>query len=143
MAINETGEDVDTLIAQGRHAEAAAQALAAGQPARAADLYEKLWDFRSALAAARTAGDLPRALRYALEVHDDAIAEELLAQLGATEEGSRAALEMLVRMRRHAEAAPIAERLGDTAKAIDLYTRARKDLDAARLLEGLGRDRDA
>ena len=46
-------------------------------------------------------------------------------------------------MRRHGDAAPIAERLGETAKAIDLYTRARKDLDAARLLEGLGRDRDA
>ncbi|HEY0255592.1 MAG TPA: protein kinase, partial [Kofleriaceae bacterium] len=61
----------------------------------------------------------------------------------ATEDGSRAALDMLVRMRRHAEAAPIAERLGDTAKAIDLYTRARRDLDAARLLEAIGRDRDA
>ena len=47
------------------------------------------------------------------------------------------------RMRRHAEAAPIAERLGDTERAIDLYTRARKDLDAARLLEAAGRDRDA
>ncbi|HET9988093.1 MAG TPA: protein kinase [Kofleriaceae bacterium] len=149
MAINDSGDDpaparpVEELIAEGRHADAAAQALAAGQPARAADLYEKLWDFRSALAAARAAGDLPRALRYALEVRDEAGAAELLAVLGATEEGSRAALEMLVRMRQHAEAAPIAERLGEIVKAIDLYTRARKDLDAARLLEGLGRDRDA
>ena len=147
VAINDSGDDpappVDELIAEGRHADAAAQALAAGQPARAADLYEKLWDFRSALAAARAAGDLPRALRYALEVHDDAVAAELLAALGTTEDGSRAALDMLVRMRHHGEAAPIAERLGETVKAIDLYTRARKDLDAARLLEGLGRDRDA
>ena len=144
VEFNESGDDpVADLIAAGRHADAAAQALARGQPARAADLYEKLWDFRSALAAARAAGDLPRALRYALELHDEASAAELLATLGATDDGSRAALDMLVRMRRHAEAAPIAERLGETAKAIDLYTRARRDLDAARLLEGIGRDRDA
>ncbi|MEO8554599.1 MAG: protein kinase, partial [Kofleriaceae bacterium] len=148
MEFNESGDDppgnaVDELIANGRHADAAAQALASGQPARAADLYEKLWDFRSALGAARAANDLPRALRYALELADDAAAAELLATLGATEEGSRAALDMLARMRRHAEAAPIAERLGDIAKAIDLYTRARRDLDAARLLDELGRDRDA
>src|SRR5690606_5835336 len=55
----------------------------------------------------------------------------------------RAALDVLVRMRRHAEAAPLAEQLGDITKAIDLYTRARKELDAARLLEAAGRDRDA
>jgi len=134
---------VDELIASGRHADAAAQALASGQPARAADLFEKVWDFRSAHKAARAAGDLPRALRYALEVHDEVAAEELRLELGASEEGSRAALEMLIRMRRHGDAAPIAERLGETVKAIDLYTRARRDLDAARLLEGLGRDRDA
>lgn len=144
MAINEQSTaGIDELIAAGRHADAAKQALETGQAARAADLYEKLWDFRSALGAARAANDLPRALRYALELHDEPVATELLAALGATENGSRAALEMLVRMRRHGEAAPIAERLGETAKAIELYTRARKDLDAARLLEGLGRDRDA
>ncbi len=133
----------EELLGMGRHAEAAQQALADGQAARAADLFEKIWDFRSALEAARAAGDLPRALRYALEVHDEVAAEELRNELGATEPGSRAALEMLIRMRRHGDAAPIAERLGDTVKAIELYTRARKDLEAARLLEGLGRDRDA
>ncbi len=153
MAINEESADsigqptdslsIADLIASGRHAEAAQKALLDGEPARAADLFEKVWDFRGALKAARAAGDLPRALRYALEVHDDAAADELRIELGATPEGSRAALEMLIRMRRHGDAAPIAERIGETAKAIDLYTRARNDLDAARLLEGLGRDRDA
>jgi eukaryotic-like serine/threonine-protein kinase len=142
VAINEQA-NIDELIAAGRHADAAKQALETGQATRAADLYEKLWDFRSALGAARAAADLPRALRYALELHDEPQATEILTELSATDDGSRAALEMLIRMRRHAEAAPIAERLGDVNKAIDLYTRARKDLDAARLLEGLGRDRDA
>ncbi|HEY3806912.1 MAG TPA: protein kinase [Kofleriaceae bacterium] len=141
MAIND--DQVADLIAAGKHADAARAALEAGQPARAADLYEKLWDFRAALEAARAAGDLPRALRYAIEVRDEPAAAELTAQLSATDDGARSALDVLVRMRRHAEAAALAERLGDSAKAIDLYTRAHKELDAARLLEGLGRDRDA
>ncbi|HUS31629.1 MAG TPA: protein kinase [Kofleriaceae bacterium] len=140
MAIN---SEIQQLIASGQHLEAARRAQAEGDHALAADLYEKLWDFRSALDAARGAGDLPRALRYALELHDDATAKGLLDELNATPEGSKAALDMLVRMRRHAEAAPIAEKLGDVNKAIDLFTRARKELEAARLLESQGRDRDA
>ncbi|MDB4955210.1 MAG: serine/threonine protein kinase [Myxococcales bacterium] len=105
--------------------------------------YEKRWDFRGALEAARAAGDQPRALRYALEVHDEAAVSETLAHLTATDEGSRIALDLLAKLRRHAEAAPIAERLGDLPRAIDLYTRARNVLDAARLLEATGQDRDA
>jgi serine/threonine protein kinase len=105
--------------------------------------YEKRWDFRGALEAARAAGDQPRALRYALEVHDEAAVTETLAQLTATDEGSRVALDLLAKLRRHADAAPIAERLGDVPRAIDLYTRARNVLDAARLLETTGQDRDA
>ena len=144
MAINsDADQTIDELIAAGRHADAARRALDTGEPARAADLYEKLWDFRAALGAARAAGDLPRALRYALEVRDEPEVRDVLGQLGATDDGARAALDVLVRMRRHAEAAPIAERLGETDRAIDLYTRARKELDAARLLEAAGRDRDA
>jgi len=141
VAINE--QQIADLIAAGKHADAARAALDAGQPGRAADLYEKLWDFRGALDAARAAGDLPRALRYALELRDEPAAAELQAALAATDDGAHTALEVLVRMRRHGEAAVLAERLGDTAKAIDLYTRARRDLDAARLLEAAGRDRDA
>ena len=136
-------QTVEELIAAGKHADAAKLALDSGEPGRAADLYEKLWDFRGALGAARAAGDLPRALRNALELHDTEQTAALLGELTATEEGKRAALDVLVRMRRHADAAPLAEQLGDTDQAIDLYTRAHKDLDAARLLEAAGRDRDA
>ncbi|MDB4963678.1 MAG: serine/threonine protein kinase [Myxococcales bacterium] len=147
MAINSddpsSTQTVDELLAAGRHDDAARAALSAGLHARAADLYEKLWDFRGALDAARAGADLPRALRYALELGDQAAIGELMETLTATDEGARAALEVLTRMRRHAEAAPLAEKLGDTTRAIELYTRARKDLDAARLLEAAGRDRDA
>src|SRR5262245_15511466 len=66
-----------------------------------------------------------------------------MAQLTATDDGAQTALDVLTRLRRHAEAAPLAERLGDVARAIELYTRAHRELDAARLLEAQGRDRDA
>jgi tetratricopeptide (TPR) repeat protein len=105
--------------------------------------YEKRWDFRGALAAAQEAGDEVRALRYAIELHDEPLVTDLLAKLTATDEGARGALEILIRLRRFADAAPLAERLGELQKAIDLYGRAHKDLDAARLLESAGRDRDA
>jgi serine/threonine-protein kinase len=123
-------------------AEAGA-AMAAGDFARAAALYEKLWDFRGALAAARAGADLPRALRYALELNEPDAVSGALAALTATPEGAAAALDVLVRLRRHAEAAPLAEQLGDIPRAIDLYTRAHRTLDAVRLLEASGRDRDA
>jgi len=139
----EGGPSVDELIAAGKHADAAARAMGLGQHTRAADLYEKLWDFKGALVAARSAGDLPRALRYAIEVHDEIAFGELLATLRETEDGAKAALDVLGRMRRHAEAAPLAEQLGDINRAIEHFTRAHKPLEAARLLESQGRDRDA
>jgi serine/threonine-protein kinase len=143
VAGNSDEPSIDALIAAGRHAEAALAASAAGHHARAAEIYERLWDFRGALGAARAGGDLARTLRYALELGDTAAVGEAMAALTATDDGARAALDVLVRLRRHAEAAPLAERLGDTARAIELYGRAHKALDAARLLEAAGRDRDA
>ena len=140
---NSDEHSIDALISLGRHADAARAASAGGEHARAAEIYEKLWDFRGALEAARAGGDLARVLRYALELDDAAAVAGALAELTATDEGTRTALGLLTRLRRHAEAAPLAERLGDTAQAIELYTRAHRDLDAARLLESQGRDRDA
>jgi len=136
-------DTVESLIAAGRHADAAKRALETGEPGRAADLYEKLWDFRGAYEASLAAQDPARALRYALELRDETLSRAVLATLTATDEGKRAALEVLVRMRQHGEAAPLAEEIGDINRAIDLYTRAHKDLEAARLLESIGRDRDA
>jgi len=140
---NSDEHSIEALIAAGRHADAARAASAEGNHARAAEIYEKLWDFRGALGAATAGGDLARALRYALELGDAAAIAGALGALTATDDGARSALEVLTRLRRHAEAAPLAERLGDTARAIELYTRAHKELDAARLLEAQGRDRDA
>lgn len=143
MPDNPDTDEIASLLAAGRHADAAAAALAAGQATRAADLYEKLWDFRGALSAAQAGADLPRALRYAIELDDTEAIAAALAALTTDDDGTRAALDVLVRLRRHAAAAPLAEKLGDVDRAIDLYTRAHADLDAARLLEAAGRDRDA
>ncbi|MEJ7602811.1 MAG: protein kinase, partial [Kofleriaceae bacterium] len=130
------GASVDPIVA-------AQAALADGQFSRAADLYEKLWDFRGAYEASRGGGDLPRALRYAIELNDPTAIHTMLEQLGIDEDGSRKALDVLTRMRRHAIAAPIAERIGDVERAIELYSRAHDDINAARLLEAAGRDREA
>ena len=142
MPGNET-DSIDALLAAGRHADAARRAVELGSYGQAADIYEKLWDFRGAFEASRAAGDLPRVLRYAIELGDDKAVADTLATMSASENGMRAALDILAKMRRHADAAPIAEKLGETDRAIDLFTRAHRDLDAARLLEGAGRDRDA
>lgn len=125
------------------HDQAARRALDDGQPGRAAELYEKAWNFRGASEAARLAGDAPRALRYAIEAHDEPSVAALVAELATTEAGMRTALDVLARLRRFADAAPLAEQLGDIAHAIDLFRRAHDDVEAARLLEAQGRDRDA
>ena len=141
---SEPGEQtIDGLVAANRHEDAARLAMELGQYGRAAELYEKLWDFRLALEASKAAGDQPRALRYALEVDDAQAVHDLLTVMTGTEEGTRAALDLLVRLRRHAQAAPLAEQLGETDRAIDLFTRAHDEINAARLLEAAGRDREA
>ena len=135
--------DIEALAAAGRHADAAEAALAQDQPRRAGELFELVWDFGRAARAFRAAGDLPRALKNAIEARDEALVAELAGALATTEDGARLALDVFVRLRRHADAAPLAERLGERDRAIELYGRAHRHLDEARLLEAAGRDRDA
>lgn len=116
---------------------------APGPSPSSAETYEKLWDFRGALTAARAAGDLPLALGYAIDARDPTAISAILAELSASQAGMRKALDILTRKRRHAEAAPVAENLGEVELAIDLFRRSGNPLEAARLLEGQGRDRDA
>ena len=87
---NSDEHSIDALIAAGRHADAARAASAEGNHARAAEIYEKLWDFRGALGAASAGGDLARALRYALELGDEAAIAEATRALTATDEIGRA-----------------------------------------------------
>jgi hypothetical protein len=65
---NSDEPSIEALVAEGQYARAAKAATEAGDHARAAELFEKLWDFRGAYDAARAGNDLPRALRYAIEL---------------------------------------------------------------------------
>jgi len=146
VAINDgdgADPDVEALATAGRHAEAAAAASAQGLHARAGALYELVWEFGGAARAWRAAGDLGRALGNAIEARDEALIGELSATLTATDDGARIALDVFARRKRHSDAATLAERLGERDQAIVYYQRAHRDLDAARLLEAAGRDREA
>src|SRR5262249_43707298 len=59
--------DIETLIAQGKYAEAAAEARRTGDLVRAQQLYERIWDWRGAAAVARERNDRPELLRLLLE----------------------------------------------------------------------------
>lgn len=135
---------IDELVDAGRYADAAAAAREAGDPKRAAALYERIWMFAEAAACAREAGDLGAALRYALDAREDALVTDAISALRERgEEGRKLALSVLEAKRRFADAAPIAEALGQRDHAIGLYQRAHMELDAARLLEAAGRVREA
>jgi serine/threonine-protein kinase len=134
---------VEELVTAGKYADAARAAQASGDMARAMQLYERIWDFASAARCARAAGDLARALRNAIDANDEALVAEARTALVATDEGTRAGLEVFAARRRFAEAAELAESLGLLERAADHFLSAHRDLDAARLYGELGRDRDA
>ncbi len=135
---------VEKLVAEGRYKEAAEAASAGHAYARAADLYERIWDFAAAASCAEDAGDLPRALANALEAKDQARAERLAKTLEAQgDEGKREALRVFAARRHFRSAAKLAEALGETEQALAHYKAGQMDLDAARLLVQLGQDRDA
>ena len=136
--------DVDALVAEGRYADAAMLADQRGDPLRATELYERIWEFSRAADCARRAGDLGRALKNAIDARDEQQIIDLstvLDENGA--DGQRLAMEVFASRRRFADAARRAETLGEFDVAVEYYTNAHQDLDAARLLEALGRDRDA
>lgn len=139
-----SAQSVEDLLAAGDYAAAARAARDGGDFGRAAELYERIWEFRAAADCARAAGDMPRALRNAIDARDETLVRELIdALVSAGEAGARAAIDALAARRRWAAAAEIAERIGDIDRAIELFRHAHRDVDAARLLEQIGRDRDA
>jgi serine/threonine-protein kinase len=136
--------DIESLIAQGKYGEAAAEARKQGELERAQKLYEKIWDFRHAAEIARERGDRPELLRLLLDARDFAEAARLGDDLqrAAPPEQARAA-DVYERRRMWAEAASLRERLGQLERAHDLYKKAQLYLDVARLDETLGRTREA
>ena len=143
MSIN-SNPAIDALIAQGQYEAGARRAESDGLPLRAADLFERIWQFADAARCARAGGDRVRALGFAIEAREDELIRELIEELRAEENGGiAAAIEALAKGRRFDQAARLAEESGDTEAAIDLYRRGNIDMDAARLLAKAGRDREA
>ncbi len=135
---------IDELIAAGEHAQAAERARDSGDFERAAGLYERIWAFAEAAACARAAGDTARALQNAIDARDEALVVELTRALdGAGEAGLRAAMEVFRRRRRFGDAGARAEAIGEIEAAIDDYRQGHHELEAARLLVQIGRDREA
>src|SRR5437588_666211 len=64
--------DIETLIAAGKYGEAAAEARRLGDLARAQQLYERIWDWKSAADAARAHLALGRILA-GFGRHDEAV----------------------------------------------------------------------
>ncbi|MDB4964892.1 MAG: serine/threonine protein kinase [Myxococcales bacterium] len=136
--------DIETLIALGKYAEAANEARRLGDLGRAQQLYERIWDFRSAADVARERGDRPDLLRLLIDAKDYAEAGRVGESMhaAAPPEQERAA-EVYERRRMFAEAAALRERLGQLERARDLYKKGQLPLDVARLDEAAGRVRDA
>jgi tRNA A-37 threonylcarbamoyl transferase component Bud32/tetratricopeptide (TPR) repeat protein len=130
------------LIASGQLSEAAALLEQQGEHARAADLYETLWDHAGVMRCARAAGDLPRALDAAFLARDLPGAEAMLAALQG---GARPDLERAARVCQDrgawAPAATLLFELGETRAAGELYQRAGLRREAADCFEKAGQTR--
>ncbi|MBL4636321.1 MAG: protein kinase [Kofleriaceae bacterium] len=137
-------EEVDTLVKEGRHGDAAQVARAAQDFARATELYEGIWQFADAAACAELDGDFPRALSNALEARDRESAARYAEVLHAQgDEGKAQALTVFAARRHFAKAALLAEELEKFDDAISYYQQGHLDLDAARLMIAADRKREA
>jgi eukaryotic-like serine/threonine-protein kinase len=135
---------VDELVGQGKYGAAAELARSRGDALRAAELYERIWEFGLAADCAREAGDPGRALRNAIDSRDENRVHAITRSLDESgDQGRREAMEAFAQKRRFDQAAPYAEALGELDAAIEYYRSAHRELDAARLLEQAGRDREA
>ena len=79
--------EVQRLLSAGEHAAAAAALRHHGQPARAAVIYDSLFEHRAALSAFELAGDIVAAVRVALKMGDVDALHRLVGEAIATGQG--------------------------------------------------------
>jgi eukaryotic-like serine/threonine-protein kinase len=136
--------DIETLIALGKYGEAAAEARRHGDLGRAQQLYERIWDWKSAADVARERGDQPDLLRLLLDARDFVEAARVgEAMHHAAEPEQLRAADVYERRRMWAEAGALRERLGQLGPARELFKKAQQPLEVARLDEAAGRVREA
>lgn len=137
-------DEVAALVAAGDHVAAAGLAVERGELRRAVALYERAWRFADALPLAVTLGDVPLAIRLALDAGDDAAAARMAEDIPRDDVSAlRAAAQALAARGRDWEAARMAERAGDAARAAELFHRAGSPVDVGRMEEMAGRPHQA
>jgi len=135
---------IRALVRDGRHAEAAELLLAAGDPRRAADLFAEVWMYDRAVAAARTAGDLLAAIRFALDAGDRTLLDSLVRETSVGDVGrSIRAAETLAERGEAAQASRLFVSAGEDARGAEVLSAAGEHGAAAEILERAGHLRDA
>lgn len=142
-AMDELKARVDSLLKEGRHAEAADLYLAKGHIERAAELFAAVWKWDRAIGVAEQNGFLDVAYRHALSANDREACGRLLMSLEGRPEQSVRAAEYAESKGLLLDAARLREAAGETEIAAQLFERGGEYRDAARCRLVLGQARRA
>ncbi|HJL18542.1 MAG TPA: protein kinase [Sandaracinaceae bacterium LLY-WYZ-13_1] len=143
MSPEELESRVEALVEVGRHAEAADLCAAAGEAARAGELYAAVWNWDQAIAITEQNGLLDQAYRHALSAGDRHACGRLADALEEhPEQAVRAAVHAQAKGRT-LDAARLREAAGEMEAAAELYERSSEYRDAARCRLALGQSRAA
>jgi serine/threonine-protein kinase len=130
--------DIAELVREERLLDAARLCSARGDAHEASLLYERACDWASAAAEALRAGESARALELAAEADDEALAGRALALVAVDPAAAEACAQRLARRGRERWAARLLEAGGLAVEAARLWERAGETTKAAALLEGAG-----
>lgn len=135
--------DVETLVKEGRYAEAATKVLAAGDAKTAADYFARAWDYKRATSIARAQGDLLGALGYALQGALRSETEDLRIQLTREPALAKRGAELALSKGKSHDAALLFEAADEYGEASRVYEATGAFVDAARCRERIGEYREA
>lgn len=134
---------LETLLAEGRHGEAADLCMARGDHRRAAELYAAVWRWDEAIEAAERGGHLELAYQLAVSANDHPASARILNTLLMLPEPAGAAARHAEAKRRWLDAAMLSAAAGELDRAAVFYEQAGELVDAARLHQASGRAREA
>lgn len=134
--------EVGRLLAAGEHAVAAAAMRHHGQDARAAVIYESLFEYAAALQCFEAAGDLVAAVRVAIAMSDMSALHRLVVDAIARGQGD-ALIGALQRAGRFVEVGRVYVARGEPLAAAQAFVQGQAWSDAARCHEDLGQMREA
>ncbi len=130
--------EIEAMIREGRHADAAERLAARGEAAQAAELYATVWKYEEAVEVASDAGLLVDAYRHALTSKDRALEQKTLADLLLDPEQASRAARLAQSKRRLSDAAHLAAAAGELTNAAQAFEEAGELFIAAELHERAG-----